>query len=297
VAVSEEVAEAERPVGQSWYGVIGALGAGIPYMLAPALAGLVGGWRWMWLASALMLLLAPSVRRSLTETGRFARAEADGSTARARARDLFGARYGRRAAGLLLAGLLRPIALVATGTWTYYHMVDTLGLSAAVASGIIVTGGAVGLAGNPLGARLAARWGRRPTHALGASVTIATGIAFYFVPEGFAGGQALGLASCFFVNQLGMNAFGVADRCLDAELFPTALRATYAGLARLSAAVAAVVCQFALSALTGPLGSLPAAIAVLSVASFLPSLPIFLWAAPETRGLSLDQAALEQVEA
>jgi MFS family permease len=276
VAVTEEVADAARPLGQSWYGVIGALGGGMPYLLAPALAGLVGGWRWLWLASAVMLLLVPAVRRSLTETGRFTRAEAEGRTARASVRDLFGTRYARRTAGLLVASGLRPIALVATGTWTYYHAVDTLGLSAGVASGIIIAGGGLGLAGNPLGARLAASWGRRPTHVLGASVTIAAGSAFYFVPEGFPGGQAVGLALCFWVNQLGMNTFSVADRCIDTELFPTALRATYAGMARLSASLAAVVCQFALSALTGWLGSLPA---------------------PETRGLSLDQAALEQVEA
>jgi MFS family permease len=297
VAVTEEVAESARPLGQSWYGVIGALGGGVPYFLAPALAGLVGGWRWFWLASAVMLLLAPAVRRSLTETGRFTRAEADGLTARTRVRDLFGTRYARRTAGLLLAGGLRPIALVATGTWTYYHAVNTLGLSAALASGIVIAGGAAGLAGNPLGARLAASWGRRPTHVLGASATIAAGIAFYFVPAGFPGGRAVGLALCFCVNQLGMNVLGVADRCIDTELFPTALRATYAGMARLSASLAAVICQFALSALASWLGGLPEAIAVLSLASFLPSLPIFLWAAPETRGMSLDQAALEQLEA
>jgi MFS family permease len=209
-------------------------------------------------------------------------------------RDLFGARYGRRAIGLLLAGSLRPIALVATFTWTYYHAVDTLGLSAAVASAIVVGGGGVGLLGNPLGARLAATWGRRPTLVAAATVTVLTGIAFYFVPEGFPGGQVLGLTAVFFVNQIGSNAFGVADRLIDTELFPTALRATYAGMARLCAAGAAVLCQFALSALTGWVGGLPEAIAVLSLAAFLPSIPIFLWAAPETRGLSLDEAALEE---
>ena len=87
----------------------------------------------------------------------------------------------------------------------------------------------------------------------------------------------------------------MADRCIDTELFPTALRATYAGMARLAAAIAGVVCQFALSGLTSWLGGLPQAIAVLSLATFLPSIPIFLWAAPETRGLSLDEASLEEL--
>ena len=65
-------------------------------------------------------------------------------------------------------------------------------------------------------------------------------------------------------------------------------------MARLGAASAAVACQFLLSGLTTVLGGLAEAIAVLSLVAFLPSIPIFLWAAPETRGLSLDQAALEE---
>jgi MHS family alpha-ketoglutarate permease-like MFS transporter len=295
VAVTEQVPEAARPVGHSWWGLAGALAGGLPFLLAPALAGREGGWRWMWLAAALMLVLAPAVRRGVAETGRFERAERAGSTERARVRDLFGERYGRRAVGLLLAGTLRPIALIATFTWSYYHMVHTLELSAGVASAIVIAGGGVGLAGNPLGARLAASWGRRPTLILGATVTVVTGIAFYFVPGSVPGGPVPGLALVFFVNQIGANAFGVADRCIDTELFPTALRATYAGMARLAAAVAAVACQFALSGLTIRLGGLPQAIAVLSLAAFLPSIPIFLWAAPETRGLSLDEASLEEL--
>ncbi len=41
------------------------------------------------------------------------------------------------------------------------------------------------------------------------------------------------------------------------------------------------------------LGGLPLAVTVLSLAAFAPSLVIFLAVAPETRGLSLDEAALE----
>jgi len=297
VAVSEQVSEAARPVGHSWWGVTGALAGGIPFLLAPVLAGIEGGWRGLWLLSLVMLSLAPALRRRIAETGRFERAERAGSTERARVGDLFGPLYGRRTVGLLLAGTLRAIALIATFTWTYYHAVNGLGLSAGVASAIVIGGGGVGLLGNPLGAHLAAVWGRRPTLVLGATVTVSSGVAFYFVPTSFPGGEVAGLVLAFFVNQIGMNAFGVADRCIDTELFPTALRATYAGMARLAAAVAGVTCQFALSALTSLVGGLPEAIAVLSLVAFLPSIPIFLWAAPETRGLSLDEASLELDEA
>ena len=297
VAVAEEVSEDARPVGQSWWGLTGALGGGVPFLVAPALAGFAGGWRWMWLMAGAMLLFGPKIRRSLAETSRFTRAERSGATERAQIRDLFGERYGRRTVGLLLAGTLRPISIIATFTWSYYHMVQTLGFSAGTASGIVIGAGAVGLLGNPLGAKLAATWGRRPTVVVGASVAVLSGIAFYFVPTDFPGGQVVGLMAVFCINQIGGNAFGVADRCIDTELFPTALRATYAGMARLCAAIATVVCQFSLSGLTGIVGGLPEAIAVLSLATFLPSIPIFLWAAPETRGLSLDEAAMEDVAA
>jgi len=78
VAVSEQTAESERPVGQSWYGFTAALASGIPFFLAPALAGIAGGWRWMWIAAALMALVGPFLRRALDETRRFERAQAAG---------------------------------------------------------------------------------------------------------------------------------------------------------------------------------------------------------------------------
>ena len=37
VAVTEEVTETARPVGQSWWGLTGALGGGIAFLMAPAL--------------------------------------------------------------------------------------------------------------------------------------------------------------------------------------------------------------------------------------------------------------------
>ena len=94
-------------------------------------------------------------------------------------------------------------------------------------------------------------------------------------------------------NQIATAIFSVADRCIDAELFPTALRATYLGAARLMNAAAGVVAMFGLSLLAAPLGGLGNAIAVLSVATLLPALAIFLAVVPETRGLSLEHASLE----
>jgi hypothetical protein len=102
------------------------------------------------------------------------------------------------------------------------------------------------------------------------------------------------LALSFGVNQIAFNAYNVAERCLDTELFPTALRATYAGSTRLGQAIAAILGNFAVSALAGPLEGIAAAITVVSVASALPAVAIFLAVAPETAGQSLDESSLER---
>jgi predicted MFS family arabinose efflux permease len=293
VVVSEEVPEETRAAGQAYLGFFGALGAGLILMLMPAFTQLEGTWRWAFALGALPLLALPWVRRALPETARFERAAARGAIRASRMNDLFRGAYRRRAVGLLLAGTLRPVALIALGSWSYYHIVQTLELAPWVASLIFLLGGGLGLGGNAIGVRMSNRWGRRPTHALCASLTVATGIFFYWIPGWLGWLLPFALGLTFFLNQTAMHAFGVADRCLDTELFPTQLRATYAGWCRLAVALAATVANFALSGLSFWLGGLPLAVTVLSVAAFAPSLVIFLAVAPETRGLSLDEAALE----
>jgi len=95
------------------------------------------------------------------------------------------------------------------------------------------------------------------------------------------------------INQITTALFSVSDRCIDAELFPTALRATYLGAARLMNAGAGVFAMFGLSLLARPFGSLANAITVLSFATLIPALLIFLAVVPETRGLTLEHASLE----
>jgi hypothetical protein len=95
------------------------------------------------------------------------------------------------------------------------------------------------------------------------------------------------------VNQISFSAYNVAERCLDTELFPTPLRATYAGSTRLAQSIATVVANFGVGALAGALGGIVPAITLVTVATALPALAIFLAVAPETAGQSLDQASLE----
>ena len=294
VVIAEHSPDAGRASGQAWFGFYASLGGALALLVGAAVPWLPGGWRAFWGLAALPVLAIPLVRARLAETERFNTARDRGRVAATRARDMFRGVYRRRAIGLLAVALLKPVALAATSTWPYYHMVKTLGLSPAMASLVYAVGGGIGLLGNPIGVRLTNRWGRRPTSLLGVTLATASGIAFYYVPAGSGTLSPLPmLIALMAANQISTSAFSLADRCIDAELFPTALRTTYLGAARLMNAAAGVAAMFGLSLLAGPLGGLGNAIAVLSIASMIPALAIFLAVVPETRGLTLEHASLE----
>jgi putative MFS transporter len=293
VVITEELPDDARAAGQGYYGLLFTLGAAPVLVLAPLVAEPVDAWRWVWAAPATALLALPWFRSSLPETRRFRRAAASGRVDRARTRDLFRGVYRRRALGLLAAWTLRPIGVTAVLTYLYYHAVEGLALAPSVATAILMVGGAAGLAGIPLGARLSERWGRRPTLATFSLACVAFGVAYYWVPADFALPPALVLGACFAALQIAFNAYNVAERCLDTELFPTELRATYAGSTRLAQAIATVACNFGVSGLAHGLGGLVPAISVISLATALPALVIFLAVAPETAGQRLEEASLE----
>jgi len=294
VVMIERSSESGRAAGQAWFGIAGAAGGGIAVALAALGRDMPFGWRGFWLVAALPLLAVEPVRRALGETDRFTRARDGGHVAATRARDLFGGPWRRRSIALLAVAALRPIALIATSAWPFYHMVKSLALSPATASLVFFVGGGIGQLGNPIGARLANTWGRRPTAIWGSAVAVASGVAFYWIPLGPAAvGELLALTA---VNQGATAAFSVAERLLGSELFPTPLRATFSGVAGLMVAGAALVANFGVSVLVAPLGGLVPAISWLSVVTFVPATAIFLAAVPETRGMSLEQAARETEE-
>ena len=295
VVMAEGATDSRRAAGQAWIGLIGAAGAGPALALAAGVERLPWGWRTLWAVAALPALAIPSVARALRETERFARARALGHVASSRAADLFRGPLRRRTIGLLAVSFLRPIALIAIGTWPFYHMVTTLSLSPGLASLVFLVGGGIGQVGNPIGARLSNRWGRRPTSLAGSILAVATGILFFRVGPGPS--ALVELTVLMALSQGATAAFSVSDRLLGVELFPTPLRATFAGAAALMLATAAVASQFGLSLLSTELGGLVPAITWLSLATFVPATAVFLLVVPETLGLSLEQASLEEERA
>lgn len=287
VVLVERASDARRAAGQAWFGLASAAGGGVAIGLAAATDQLPFGWRGLWLVAALPALGIWSVRNALRETERFTDARERGQTATSRARDLFRAPLRNRSIALLVISALRPIAFIATSTWPFYHMVKTLGLSPPIASLVFFVGGGLGQLGNLVGARLANGWGRRPTAVYGSLVAVVSGIAFFWVPPGAHALAAL--IALMTLNQGATAAFSVADRLLGTELFPTPLRATFAGVANLMAAGAGLVASFGLSLLAAPLGGLVPAITWLSIVTYVPATVVFVLAVPETRGLSLER--------
>ncbi|HKC49551.1 MAG TPA: MFS transporter [Myxococcota bacterium] len=292
VVMIERASESRRAAGQAWFGFSGAVGGGLAVGFAALGERMPWGWRGFWLVAALPLLAVEVVRRALGETERFRRARAEGHVAASHARDLFLGPWRRRSIALLFVAALRPIALFATANWPFYYMVKSLALSPATASLVFVLGGGIGQLGNPVGARLANTWGRRPTAVWGSALAVASGIAFYWIPLG--PDAVTELVALTAVNQAATAAFSVADRLLASELFPTPLRATFSGVTALMVAGAGLIANFGLSFLVAPLGGLVPAITWLSVVTFVPATLIFLAAIPETRGMSLEEAAHEE---
>jgi MFS family permease len=292
VIVAEELPTERRAAGQGLAGVAGAAGNGLPFVLAAALATVPGSWRWLWVAAALPLLAVPLLARALPETGRWEQAAAKGAAARARAADLFLARYRRRSLGVLAAGTLLQLGLTSTQTWLFYHPVHLLGLSPALATAVLIGGGAVGLVGYPLGGRLADRWGRRAAFCGSLLVSNVALAAYYWVPGPPGPSAALGLAFTFIVGIAAANAAAVAFRSSLTELFPTALRGTVQGALAVCAAAAAVAAHFGVAVLTPSLHGLAGAITVLAALGSTAAL-VFAAVVPETAGIDLECASLD----
>jgi len=296
VAITEVSDENARARGQSWLGLLAALGSGVPLALAALFGDLPNGWRLSFAVLGLAALALPWVWRHAPETGRFETARERGRVQRARMRDLLAPRYRRRAVGLALVGFLRGAGLGALGFYTFHHAVRNLGLEPWAVALVFVGGGTLGTLGNPGGAIASERWGRRPTQVVFVLLTVLGGVAYYLVPAGLGLATPISLSLAFFVFVFSVQAFGVADRLLDTELFPTALRSSYAGLRLIVEAGATALGNFGLAAFIATFDRLGLAMAVLVPTLVVPALVIFWWATTETRGMVLDQAALEEVD-
>ena len=294
VAITEVSDDTVRPRNHARFGAIAAIASSLPLGLAAALGDRPGGWRWLFAITGASVLLLPWIWRRVPETGRFERLRDGPASERARVRELLAPAYRRRAVGLVAVGVLRGAAIGAVGFYAFFHAVANVGLPSGQAAGVFAGAGTLGIFGNTAGALLSERWGRRPTQVAGALLTVTSGVGYYWIPAGLGLVTPLLLGVAFLGYVFGVQAFGVADRLVDTELFPTRLRATYAGVRMIGDAAAQTLQNFGVAAAIALLGNLERALAVFVPLLALPALALFWWVTTESRGLSLDEAAREK---
>jgi len=292
VVLTEELPLASRARGQGLIGLASGVGAGtVLVLIAVAVEGL-GSWRWLWLAVVPGVLLLPRLRRTLPETGRFEIAAGLGQTERARMRQLLEPPYRGRTLGILGAAFLGNASNVAAMTWGMYHLLENLALPQAQASGLLLVGGLLVVAGFPLGGRLCDTWGRRGTGVVGSLVGTVGSLAFFWAPPNAPLLVPL-LALAFGVGGMARTAKMIAWRTSATELFPTRLRAAMQGLSAVMAATSAIAAQLGTAALVPLAGGLIEAASVMVLLG-VPAAIVFLLLVPETRGIELESASLDE---
>lgn len=292
VVLTEELPLEARARGQGLIGLASGLGAGLVLVGITVAVEWLGSWRWLWIPVVPGILLLPRLRRTLPETGRFQVAAGLGQTDRARMRQLLQPPYRGRTIGILAAAFLGNASNVAAMTWGMYHLLENLDLPQAQASGLLLVAGVLAVAGFPLGGRLCDTWGRRGTGALGSVVATVGGLVFFWMPADAPGLlPVLGIA--FGVGGMARTAKMIAWRASATELFPTRLRAAMQGLSAVMGAASGIVAQLGTAALVPLTGGLIEAASVMVLLG-LPAAVVFLAFVPETRGIELESASLDE---
>ena len=292
VILAEELPIEDRARGQSLGGLGMGLGGGLCLVAMPMIAG-HHSWRWVLvLASAMGVAALWRAARVIPESGRWQRAAASGTTSAGSFYDVFGSLYRRRAITILVCSLMATIATVAAGSWAYFHLVSVVGLAPGAASALMLIGGGVGMLGFPLAARSCEHYGRIPTIFVAGLMTGLGALAFYWGPPAMGLRWLwIGVTYCCFTA--GQSAGQVGGNSIATELFPTAIRGTMMGWFALIGAAAAVTAQTLIAVLAVRLGGLSIVVGYLSLLA-IPNVIIVALLLPETRGLSLEAAAMEE---
>ena len=292
VILAEALPIARRATGQSMAGFAVAMGSAVTIVAMPALAAYGLSWRWMLAAAAGAIVFLPRMASAIPESGRWQLAAREGEAAGARFHEVFAPLYRRRSVTMIVCALFGSIVGEGMGSWSYFHAVSVVKLSAGAASAMMILGGGFGLLGFPAGAWSAERFGRVPT-VVASGIAIAGGVLFFFwgPPAGYAQAFPWLCASFLFLNFVN-NVATVAMNSSATELFPTALRGTMIGWFALIGAIGTLSAEGTISILARRLGGASVVVGWLAMLA-VPASILFGIFIDETRGLSLGAAANE----
>jgi MFS family permease len=273
-------------------GMAAAAGGASLLLLTPLLAKLGHSFRPAFAVAAGGAAFVLPVLLWVPESEHWKHARATGSIARSSIFGVFTGHWSRRAVAVLGAALLAGVEGAAVGGWSYYYGVSVRHMSPGSMSAWSLVATAVGLLGFRVGALSAEKFGRVRTVVQFGLVHQAAALWIYLGPPGRFPSVPLWIGIGLCMSGLGASASGIAKSTVSVELFPTPLRVTILGWIALAGAIATGCSNLLVSTLIGPLGGLPRAIALLSLSGVASLIVFGVWV-DETRGLSLDDAALE----
>lgn len=227
VLISEEFPPARRGWGMGVLAALGATGYGLEAALFSQIEHLPHGWRFLYWVGVTPLVFLPLFRRTIPETGRFARHQAT-LAAVPRPRNPFEpflqllAASPRRFLGLSFCMASIGFAGVAAFQFTAYYTIDVLGWSPQMYATMFIVGGTMGIVGNVVAGHLGDRLGRRAVGFTALAIYPAFVALFYWGP-----GWAVPLAWVGFVFT--SSAGRMILRAFSTELFATGGRGTASG--------------------------------------------------------------------
>ncbi|QBI18213.1 MFS transporter [Egibacter rhizosphaerae] len=251
------------------------LGTGVT-LLVRDLAGDVLGFRGLFASAALLVLLLPLAARALREPTVFASARRSTPATRWR----LGAVPRPLVPRLVLLGALTFGIGFVTGpanTYVFLFGEQVVGLPLRTLTLAGLSAGPIGLLGLLAGRWAADRLGRRPSCMLGMALAGCGAIVLY-------SGTATAVVVGYLLSLLGQSAYGPPAGAMDAELFPTRVRATVAGWLTVAGVLGASSGLALFGALWEAIGPQPAALTL-----FVPIVVLAgaYWLLPETRDREL----------
>lgn len=278
VSVAEETSAADRAKAVA----LVAAGFGIGSGLIAVIRGVAGdalGWRALFALALVPLVLVAVAGRRVGEPDRYQRAEARADEPLP-VLGAVGPRFRREV--LTLASLFFAISLVTgpANSFMFVYAESILDLSRGVTAALVVGAGVTGLAGLLLGRWGADRFGRRLTASTALLGVAVAGVVTY-------SGSPLGLAVGYLAAILAGSVFAPAVGALQAELFPTSVRAAVAGWVAAAGVLGAVVGLLAFGAVADVGDRFAVAALVVGVPAALAS--AFSALLPETLGRELEE--------
>jgi MFS family permease len=279
VVAAEETASSDRAKAIALVGAAYAIGTGILTVVRGLIPDTLG-FRGVFFLAAIPLLALPWLAGRVREPSRYSeRAPAQ--------RPAFGTVGRRLRSRLGIVCTLHLAVGLLTGPVNSYLFVygeQVVGLTPLAMSVLFVAGGAAGLAGLLTGRWGADRYGRRITAGTAMALGAGAGLLTY-------AGAAPALVAGFVGTTFAASVFAPAAGSLDAEIFPTSVRATVAGWVTASQVLGAVVGLMAFGVIADATGGFTAPAAVVAIPALVAAL---LYARlPETKGMELEESAPE----